>query len=236
MPENAKQMADFMRYVNSKIAKEAGRMHHWREKLWGQRYTDVPVSHEPEAQVSRLALPLGTRLQGRSRLLPETLAGSQLHRRHSPGAAPIEGIWIDRTQQHRARERNKPTADNLFTSTRAPRALTIYRAGRTSWKPSTRPRYRRMVREIEESMEGVSSPRQTQPFSRKTPTIDRRPWPGVLRRRDSTPSRRRSEEHSNGPTNSSRASTGRQPKISGSERPTSASRPGLSPDRDCLFR
>ena len=35
-PTDAQQLSDFMRYVNSKIAREAGRLHDWREKLWGR--------------------------------------------------------------------------------------------------------------------------------------------------------------------------------------------------------
>ena len=39
-PDNIEQLANFMRDVNSKIAKETGRLHDWTEKLWGRRYTD----------------------------------------------------------------------------------------------------------------------------------------------------------------------------------------------------
>ena len=154
IPENAKQMADFMRYVNSKIAREAGRMHHWREKLWGRRYTDVIVSQEPEAQISRLRYLLE---QG----CKEKLVASP---RHWPGASsvealtrggPIDGVWVDRTQQHRARERNKPTADSLFTSTERLELSPL-----PCWEELTEAQHqtqvRRIVREIEESMEGVS--------------------------------------------------------------------------------
>ena len=35
---SVKLLADFMRHVNSNIAREAGRLHRWREKLWGRRY------------------------------------------------------------------------------------------------------------------------------------------------------------------------------------------------------
>lgn len=34
-PESVKQLADFMRDVNSKIAREVGRLHDWKEKIWG---------------------------------------------------------------------------------------------------------------------------------------------------------------------------------------------------------
>ena len=53
-PKDAKQLARFMNHVNSKIAREAGRLHYWREKLWGRRYRGIVVSEEPEAEVERL--------------------------------------------------------------------------------------------------------------------------------------------------------------------------------------
>jgi hypothetical protein len=53
-PRSVKQLAAFMRDVNSKIAREAGRLHGWREKIWSRRYTDIVISHEPETQIARL--------------------------------------------------------------------------------------------------------------------------------------------------------------------------------------
>ncbi|MBZ0113122.1 MAG: transposase, partial [Thermoanaerobaculia bacterium] len=49
VPQKARQMKRFMNFVNSNIAKEAGRLHGWKEKFWGRRYRLVPVTDEPEA-------------------------------------------------------------------------------------------------------------------------------------------------------------------------------------------
>ena len=114
-PTDAKQLSDFMRYVNSKIAREAGRLHDWREKLWGRRFFDIKVSYEPEAQVARLLYILE---QG----VKENLVASPLH---WPGASstahltqgePLRGVWMDRTSQYRARLKGEPTCDDLFAS------------------------------------------------------------------------------------------------------------------------
>jgi REP element-mobilizing transposase RayT len=114
-PRSVKQLASFMRDVNSKIAREVGRLHDWREKIWGRRYTDIVTSHEPEAQIARLRYLLE---QG----CKEGLVASP---RHWPGATStpalfsgtsLEGIWIDRTEQFRARELGKPHPDSVFTS------------------------------------------------------------------------------------------------------------------------
>jgi len=152
-PETVEQLAGFMRDVNSKIAREAGRLHDWREKLWGRRYTDVVTSHEPEAQVDRLRYLLE---QG----CKEGLVASP---RHWPGASStrallsgerIEGLWIDRTEQYRAGERGEPNADALFTSVHQLELSPL-----PCWDelapPQRQAKIRAMVREIERQTEGV---------------------------------------------------------------------------------
>lgn len=112
---DAQQLAAFMRYVNSNIAREVGRLYSWREKVWGRRYTDIVVSHEPEAQLGRLRYILE---QG----VKEGLVASP---RHWPGAhsadqlaqgTPLEGVWVDRTEQYRAHLKGEPIRDALFTT------------------------------------------------------------------------------------------------------------------------
>jgi REP element-mobilizing transposase RayT len=59
--KKGRQISRFMNFVNSNIAKGAGRLHDWREKFWGRRYRLVPVTDEPEAQVARLRYLLARR-------------------------------------------------------------------------------------------------------------------------------------------------------------------------------
>lgn len=101
-PESVEQMAAFMRDINSKIAREAGRLYGWRDKFWSRRYTSIVVSVESEDQVARLRYLLE---QG----CKEGLVASP---REWPGATSIEGllsgkalegVWIDRTGPWRSR-------------------------------------------------------------------------------------------------------------------------------------
>jgi hypothetical protein len=46
-------MAQFMGHFNSNLAREAGRLAHWREKFWGRHYQGHP-SEEEAAQSERL--------------------------------------------------------------------------------------------------------------------------------------------------------------------------------------
>ncbi len=54
-PANAYELAGFMAYVNGNLAKEAGRLHRWRERFWGRRYRAIVVSDDEEDQVGLLA-------------------------------------------------------------------------------------------------------------------------------------------------------------------------------------
>jgi REP-associated tyrosine transposase len=151
-PRSTEQMAAFMREVNFKISKEAGRLHDWEGPLWPRPYTDVQVSHEPEAQLNTLRYLLA---QG----CKEGLVASP---KHWPGASStkallsgneIEGLWIDRSAQYRAWERKEPNPDERFTSAHRLRLSPL-----PCWEHLPPHRYRAriraMVREIERDTEG----------------------------------------------------------------------------------
>lgn len=111
--DDAEQMAEFACYFQSKIAREIGRLTGWREKIWGRRYSSIPVSHEAAAQIDRLDYVLS---QG----VKEGLVG---HPSEWPGAhsvdallygTPLEGLWYDRTAEYHARNRGKRVAPDEF--------------------------------------------------------------------------------------------------------------------------
>ncbi|HSM12502.1 MAG TPA: transposase [Thermoanaerobaculia bacterium] len=98
---DAQRLAAFMGYLNSNLAREAGRLIRWREKFWGRRYQAILVSSEEESQLARLRYIL-------SHGAKEGLVDSP---REWPGAhcapfllsgRPIRGRWINHTLEHRA--------------------------------------------------------------------------------------------------------------------------------------
>jgi REP element-mobilizing transposase RayT len=106
LPKDARALADFMCYVNGNVAKEAGRLHDWRQKIWSRRYRAIVVSDEPEAQEKRLRYLLE---QG----CKEGLVRSP---REWPGASGMEallrgekirGLWFDRSAEYEARRRGE---------------------------------------------------------------------------------------------------------------------------------
>ncbi len=116
IPRDAEQLARFMNYFNGNLAREAGRLHDWRERVWGRRYTAIVVSEEEEAQVLRLCYLLA---QG----CKEGLVRSP---REWPGASSTEtlvtgrrltGVWFDRTAEYEARRRGERPGKYAYATT-----------------------------------------------------------------------------------------------------------------------
>ena len=152
-PESVEQLAGFMRDVNAKIAKEAGRLHGWSGALWGRPYTDGVVSHEPGAQIGCLRYLLEQGCKERLVASPKHWPGASSTKALLRGEA-IEGIWIDRSGQHRAREGSKPHTDGDFT-TRYKLELSPIPCWAHLEPHQYQAKIRSMVREIEGEMEGV---------------------------------------------------------------------------------
>jgi REP element-mobilizing transposase RayT len=104
--QNAEQLATFMCYVNSNLAREAGRLYEWKEKFWGRRYQAIVVSNEEEAQMDRLEYILSHGVKEGLVKRPQDWPGA-----HSVNALltgePLEGLWFDRTQEYAARVRRE---------------------------------------------------------------------------------------------------------------------------------
>jgi len=90
--------------MQSNLAKEAGRLVDWREKLFPRRYQAIPVTDEDGAQLERFRYILA---HGCKEGLVERL-------RDWPGVhcvralledKPLEGLWFNRTQEYTARKR-----------------------------------------------------------------------------------------------------------------------------------
>ena len=115
-PASASELAAFMTYLNSNIAREAGRLHRWREKFWGRRYRAVPVSFEPEAQIARLRYLLSQGCKEGLVARPQQWPGAtSVHAQLGDGT--IRGTWYDRTAEYWARKRREEIEPGQFAST-----------------------------------------------------------------------------------------------------------------------
>jgi REP element-mobilizing transposase RayT len=113
--EDAARMSEFMRYLNSNLAKEVGRLADWKEKFWGRRYQSIVVSDEEEAQVARLKYVLSNGVK--EGLVASPLEWPGAHTAHALlTGEPLVGIWRDRTQEYRFRLRGKEPEPTQFVT------------------------------------------------------------------------------------------------------------------------
>lgn len=110
---DALQLAAFMNYFNSNLAREAGRLVHWREKFWGRRYQAILVSDEEEAQVGRLSYLLAHGVKEGLVASPLDWPGVHCARELAQGR-PVCGRWHDRTLESRARRKGVPLDPEAF--------------------------------------------------------------------------------------------------------------------------
>jgi REP element-mobilizing transposase RayT len=103
---DARQLASFMGYVNSNLAREAGRLYQWKEKFWGRRYQAIIVSNEIEAQLDRLEYILSHGAKEGLVERPQDWPGAHALTALLTGE-PLEGYWFDRTQEYAALRRGQ---------------------------------------------------------------------------------------------------------------------------------
>lgn len=145
--ESAQRLAAFMNYLNSNLAREAGRLIRWREKFWGRRYQAILVTDEEESQVARLRYLLAHGAK-------EGLVGSPLD---WPGAhcaralvdgTPVQGRWHDRTLEFKARRRSLPLDSHAFVEVETLRLAPI-----PCWSRCDAGEYRSRIRSLVHDIE-----------------------------------------------------------------------------------
>ena len=98
---DAVTISSFMNYINSNIAREAGRLHDWKEKFWGRRYTAIPILDD-RALMDRVRYILSHGCKEGLVKRPCDWPGVSCVRALT-NAEKLTGIWIDRTRGYLAR-------------------------------------------------------------------------------------------------------------------------------------
>ena len=93
--KDAAATSSFMQFILSNIAREIGRLRHWREKFWGRRYRASVVLDEA-AQIDRLKYILSNSVKEGLVKHPRYWPGVHCYRHVTEGTR-LDGIWIDRT-------------------------------------------------------------------------------------------------------------------------------------------
>lgn len=112
---DAQRLSRFMNYLNSNLAREAGRLVRWREKFWGRRYQAILVSDEEAAQVGRLRYVLAHGVKEGLVSSPLEWPGAHCAKALLEGT-DLSGRWIDRTLEYAAkRRRRSPNAEDAVS-------------------------------------------------------------------------------------------------------------------------
>jgi hypothetical protein len=101
-PTDAQQLARAMCFINSNLAREAGRLHGFREKFWSRRYQAIPVTDELSAQIERLRYLLAHGCKEGFVLTPGDWPGVHCVAALLEGKQ-LQGTWFDRTLEFEAR-------------------------------------------------------------------------------------------------------------------------------------
>ncbi len=110
------QLAGFMQYFKGNLAKEAGRLHGWREKFWGRRYRPIQLFESAEDQVARLRYILAQACKEGLVSSPVEWPGVHCAGSLIEGEA-LQGDWFDRTAEYRTRRRGEQVTPKRFATT-----------------------------------------------------------------------------------------------------------------------
>jgi hypothetical protein len=114
-PTSPGQLALFMQFVNANVAKEAGRLHLWRERFWSRRYRSIVVADEKAAHARIRYILAHSAKEG---LLASSASwpGPNCIAALTTGAL-LRGTWFDRRKEFLARRRGEHTLPMQFATT-----------------------------------------------------------------------------------------------------------------------
>ena len=102
---DAALLARFMCFVNGNLAKEAGRLHRWREKFWARRYRSIPILDDT-AQLARMRYLLSHGCKENLVARPADWPGVHSANALAHGETLV-GCWFDRSAEYAARRRGE---------------------------------------------------------------------------------------------------------------------------------
>jgi len=153
--DDALQLAQFMNYLNSNVAREAGRLHHWTEKFWGRRYQAIVISEEESAQMDRLRYLLSHGCKEGLVARPRDWPGAQCVEALVRGR-PLEGLWFDRTREYAARVRGEEFRRMEYATTEEVKLEPL-----PCWQHLSNPDYRGAIRGVIQQIEVETGTRHT---------------------------------------------------------------------------
>lgn len=144
---DARRLSQFMCFVSSNLAREAGRLVRWRDRFWARRYQAIVVSEEEGAQVARLKYLLSHGCKEGLVSRPEDWPGA--HGIHSLRTGePLAGYWFDRTRESLAGSRLEARDRLRFATAESLTLLPL-----PCWRQLSEEEVRRRVAELLQEVE-----------------------------------------------------------------------------------
>jgi REP element-mobilizing transposase RayT len=154
--EDAQQIADFMRDVKSKLAREVNRLTGWQGHVFERRYDMAVVTEEEGAQIERLSYILANgvkeNLVERVRDWPGVQSGRALL-----DGEPLTGHWFERTREYAARNRRHSVETPQFVTEE-----TVVLSPIPCWAHLTPDQYQARVAALVETIEANSALQRSQ--------------------------------------------------------------------------
>jgi len=114
-PRSPGQLALFMQFVNANVAKEAGRLHVWRERFWSRRYRAIVVADEKAAH-GRLRYIIAHGTKEGLVATPGSWPGPNCIAALTTGEI-LRGTWFARSAEFTARQRGETVFPLQFATT-----------------------------------------------------------------------------------------------------------------------
>ena len=141
--DDARQLARFMCYVNSKLGREIGRLTGWRDRIWSRRYQATLISNEEEAQVARLKYVLAHGAKEGLVTRPQDWPGVHCVHPLLAGEWTVQGTWYDRRREYALRRGGKDFTLGDYTSEE-----TVILTPLPCWKDLSPERYRQQIENL----------------------------------------------------------------------------------------
>ena len=145
--DDVKEVADFMRDLNSKLAREVNRLTGWSGPVFEGRYKMIPVTNEERAQVEVFKYVLSQSCKENLVACLREWPGVHSVRALLDGE-PLTGHWFDRKQEHAAQARGEQYDPYRYAT---PETVTL--TPLPCWEHLSPEQYRRCVAALVEEIE-----------------------------------------------------------------------------------
>jgi REP element-mobilizing transposase RayT len=154
--DDAQQLAKFMGYFASNLAREVARLTRWTDKIWSRRYQAIVISNEEKAQAERLEYILSHGVK--EDLVHRIVDWPGVHCIHSLlSGQPAAGTWFNRTREYEARNRGESFHERQFAS---PEAVTLEPL--PAWAHLPQEKVTELIREMVERIEAQAAQRRAE--------------------------------------------------------------------------